>query len=35
MPPFERSDDNKIPIGYTKITCHMIFEVRQDLAGLH
>jgi hypothetical protein len=37
IPVFEFRDDDKVPIGYTKITCHMIFDVKQDLtrkAGL-
>jgi hypothetical protein len=32
MPAFEFRDDDKIPIGYTKIACHMIFDVKQDLS---
>jgi hypothetical protein len=31
MPAFEFSDNDKVPIGYTKITCHIIFDVMQDL----
>lgn len=28
MPAFELSDDNSIPIGYQKIVCHMVFDVK-------
>ena len=28
MPAFQFSDDNKIPIGYTKIPLHMVFDVK-------
>jgi hypothetical protein len=31
MPAFEFREDNKVPIRYTKITCHMIIDVKQDL----
>ena len=30
-PAFEFRDDDKIPIGYTKIDCHMIFDIKSDL----
>jgi hypothetical protein len=28
MPAFEFSDDDRVPIGYKHITCHMIFNVK-------
>jgi Reverse transcriptase (RNA-dependent DNA polymerase) len=31
MPAFEFRDVDKVTIGYTKITFHMIFDVKQDL----
>jgi hypothetical protein len=31
MPAFEFCDNNNILIGYTKITCQIIFDVKQDL----
>jgi hypothetical protein len=31
MPEFEFPDDDKVPIGYTEIDCHMIFDVKMDL----
>jgi Reverse transcriptase (RNA-dependent DNA polymerase) len=31
MPAFEFRDDDKMPIGYQKIDCHMIFDVKLDL----
>jgi hypothetical protein len=30
-PAFEFRDDNKVPIGYKHIDCHMIFDVKLDL----
>jgi hypothetical protein len=31
MPAFEFCDDDKMPIGYKEIGCHMIFDVKMDL----
>ena len=31
MPAFEFRDDDKMPIGYKEIGCHMIFDVKMDL----
>jgi Reverse transcriptase (RNA-dependent DNA polymerase) len=31
MPAFEFRDDDKVPTGYKKIDCHMIFDVKVDL----
>jgi hypothetical protein len=31
MLAFEFRDDDKVPNGYTKIKCHMKFDVKQDL----
>ena len=31
MPAFEFRDDDKVPTGYKKIDCHMIFDVKIDL----
>jgi hypothetical protein len=31
MPAFRFRDDDKIPIGYKKIDCHMIFNIKIDL----
>jgi Reverse transcriptase (RNA-dependent DNA polymerase) len=31
IPAFEFMDDNKPPIGYKKIPCHMIFDIKSDL----
>jgi hypothetical protein len=28
---FEINDNNKVPIGFTKIDCHMVFNVKMDL----
>jgi hypothetical protein len=28
LPAFEFPDDNKVPIGYKHITCHMIFDMK-------
>jgi hypothetical protein len=30
-PSFSFSDDNKVPHGYTKIYCHMVFNIKLDL----
>ena len=30
MPAFEFRDNDKMPIGYKKIGCHMIFDVNMD-----
>ena len=30
MPAFEFCDDDKMPIGYKEIECHMIFDVKMD-----
>ena len=32
MPAFQFVDDDKVPVGYKKIDCHMIFDVK--LVGL-
>jgi len=32
MPAFEFKDDDKMPIGYLEIPCHMVFDVK--LIGL-
>jgi Reverse transcriptase (RNA-dependent DNA polymerase) len=31
MPAFEFRDDDKVPPGYKKIDCHMVFDVKVDL----
>jgi hypothetical protein len=31
MPAFEFIDDNKALIGYKKIPCHLIFDIKSDL----
>jgi hypothetical protein len=31
MPAFTFRDDDKVPTGYKKIDCHMIFDVKIDL----
>ncbi len=31
MPAFEFRDDDKMPIGFKKIDCHMIFDIKMDL----
>jgi hypothetical protein len=31
FPAFEFVDDDKIPVGYQKITCHMVFDIKMDL----
>jgi hypothetical protein len=31
MPAFEFRDDDRPPPGYTKINCHMIFDIKSDL----
>jgi hypothetical protein len=31
IPAFEFIDDNKPPIGYKKIPCQMIFDIKSDL----
>jgi hypothetical protein len=31
MPAFEFNDDDKVPMGYKHITCHMIFDIKLDL----
>jgi hypothetical protein len=28
MPAFELCDDDKMPVGYKKIQCHMVFDVK-------
>ena len=28
MPAFEFCDDDKMPVGYKKIQCHMVFDVK-------
>jgi hypothetical protein len=28
MPAFEFRDDDKMPVGYKKIQCHMVFDVK-------
>jgi hypothetical protein len=32
MPAFEFINNNKPPIGYKKIPCHMIFHIKSDLS---
>jgi hypothetical protein len=31
MIAFELNDDDKVPIGFTKIDCHMVFDIKMDL----
>jgi hypothetical protein len=31
MAAFEFNDEDKIPIGYKHITCHMVFDIKSDL----
>ena len=31
MPAFEFHDDNKMPVGYKHIDCHMVFDIKFDL----
>ena len=31
MPAFEFCDDNKMPVGYKHIDCHMVFDIKFDL----
>jgi hypothetical protein len=31
MPAFQFRDNDQVPRGYTKIACHMIFDVKVDL----
>ena len=31
MPAFEFNDDDKIPVGYKHITCHIVFDIKSDL----
>jgi hypothetical protein len=31
FPAFEFVDDEKIPVGYQKITCHMMYDIKMDL----
>jgi hypothetical protein len=33
MPAFEFNDDDKVPVGYKYITCHMIFDIKSDLTS--
>jgi hypothetical protein len=42
MPAFKFRDDDQAPHGYTKIDCHMVFDIKFDLtrkdrfvAGVH
>jgi hypothetical protein len=28
LPAFKFNEDDSVPIGYKKITCHMIFDVK-------
>jgi hypothetical protein len=30
MIAFEFNDDDRVPIGYTKINCHMVFDAKMD-----
>jgi hypothetical protein len=31
MPAFEFNDNDKIPVGYKHITCHIIFDIKSNL----
>jgi hypothetical protein len=31
MPAFQFLEDQKIPIGYKHIDCHMVFDIKMDL----